>query len=163
MALKIVESITNKILIPFRLVPRDGLTPENLSFSITIGIVSGIFPVLGLTTLLSIFLTMAFRQNLLVVQSVQWLLALVQLLLIIPFMQFGAYMLNQNVLHISFEQINHAFQPGVLSGLKALGIFHLYAILTWLLLIVPAGAVSYFGFLALFQRMSKKMADSENG
>jgi uncharacterized protein (DUF2062 family) len=161
-ALKIVESITNKILVPFRLVPRDGLTPQNLAFSITIGIISGIFPVLGLTTILSILLTMAFRQNLLVVQSVQWLLALVQLLLIIPFMQFGAYVLNQNVLHINYEQLNHAFEPGVLSGIKALGIFHLYAILTWLLLVLPAGAVSYFGFLAIFQRKSRKMIDSEN-
>ncbi len=156
MSSKIIESFTNKILIPFRLVPKDGLTPETLAFSITLGIISGIFPVLGMTTLLSLLLTILFRQNLLVVQSVQWILALVQILLIIPFMKFGAYLLNQNVVHISIQQINRAFQPGMLSGIKTVGIFHLYGILTWLILVVPASAVSYFGLLVIFQRKSKR-------
>lgn len=137
--------------------PKEGLTPEKLAFSITLGIISGIFPVLGMTTLLSIILTMLFRQNLLVVQSVQWILALVQILLIIPFMQFGAFLLNQNGIHINMQQINHAFQPGLLSGIKTVGLFHLYGILTWLILAIPASAVSYYGFLFVFQRKGKKV------
>lgn len=155
MASKIVESFTNKILIPFRLVPKDGLTSEKLALSITIGIISGIFPVIGMTTLLSLFLTMLFRQNLLVVQSVQWILALFQVLLVIPFMQFGAYLLSQNV-HISMLQINNAFHHGVMSGIKTVGIFHLYAILTWLILAIPAAAVSYYSLLAVFQKKNEK-------
>ena len=99
---------------------------------------------------------MLFRQNLLVVQSVQWILALVQVLLIIPFMQFGAYIVNAHALHINMAQINHAFQPGMLSGIKTVGIFHLYGILTWLILVIPAGAASYYGFLFIFQRKNKK-------
>ena len=154
--MKIVESVKHKILIPFRLVPKDGLTPRDLAFSVTLGIISGIFPVIGMTTLLSIVLTMLFRQNLLVVQSVQWILALVQVMLIIPFMQFGAYVVNAHALHINMAQINHAFQPGMLSGIKTVGIFHLYGILTWLILVIPASAVSYYGFLFIFQRKNKK-------
>lgn len=153
--MNIVDSITTKFLIPFRLLPSEGLPPEKLAFSVTIGIVAGVFPVLGATTIISLLLTMVFRQNLLVVQSVQWILALVQIALIIPFMQFGAYLLNQHALHISMEQINHAFQPGVLAGIKTVGIFHLYGILTWLILVIPASAVSYYGFLFIFQRKAK--------
>jgi hypothetical protein len=104
---------------------------------------------------------MAFRQNLLVVQSVQWLLALVQLLLIIPFMQFGAYILNAQIIHISIEQISTAFQPGLFSGLRTLGIFHLYAILTWIILSIPAGAISYFTFRAVFQKKYSNSPDPE--
>jgi uncharacterized protein (DUF2062 family) len=157
MSSKIVETFTNKILVPFRLVPKDGLTPENLAFSVTLGIISGIFPVIGMTTVLSITLTMLFRQNLLIVQSVQWILALVQVLLIIPFMQFGAYILHQSIVHINMEQINHAFQPGMLSGIKTVGMFHLYGILTWLILSIPASIVSYFGLLFIFQRTNRKI------
>jgi len=156
MSLKVVESLTSRVLIPFRLVPKDGLTPEKLAFSVTLGIISGIFPVLGMTTVLSIVLTMLFRQNLLIVQSVQWILALAQVMLIIPFMQFGAFLLNQNGIHINMQQINHAFQPGMLSGIKTVGLFHLYGILTWLILVIPAGAASYYGFLFVFQRKGKK-------
>jgi|GEM_PF-189619 uncharacterized protein (DUF2062 family) len=151
MSFKIAESFTQKVLIPFRLVPKDGLTAEKLALSITIGIISGIFPVIGMTTILSLFLTMLFRQNLLVVQSVQWILALFQVLLIIPFMQFGAYLLSQDA-HITIVQINHAFHNGMISGIKTVGIFHLYAILTWVILAIPAAAVSYFSFLAVFQK-----------
>ncbi len=157
MALKIIKTITTRILIPFRLLPEEGLSPEKLAFSVTIGIMSGLFPVLGTTTIISILLTMLFRQNILVVQSVQWILALVQILLIVPFMQFGAYLLNEQTFHISIAQINLAFQPGILSGIKTIGIYHLYAILTWFVLIIPAGILSYYGFLAVFQLKTRKI------
>ena len=152
MALKIIDKFTNKILIPFRLIPREGLSAKKLAFSITIGLIAGIFPVLGATTLLSLLFTMLFRQNLMVVQSVQWVMALAQILLIIPFMQFGAYILSAQALHINMDQINLAFQPGFFAGLKTVGIFHLYAILTWTILSVPAGAISYFALKAVFQK-----------
>ena len=150
--MKIIYSIKDKILIPFRLVPKEGLSSEKLAFSITIGIVCGIFPVIGTTTILSLLLTLLFRQNLLVVQSVQWIIALIQILLIIPFMRFGAYLLNQEILPINIEQIRLAFQPGMLAGIKTIGIFHLYAIFTWTILVIPVGAVSYYTFLSFFQK-----------
>jgi uncharacterized protein (DUF2062 family) len=156
MLAKIIESFTNKILIPFRLVPKDGLTSETLAFSITIGIVSGVFPVIGATTLVSILLTLLFRQNMFIVQSVQWILALVQIFLIIPFMHFGAYLLSQDA-HITLAQITQAFHYGIISGIRTIGIFYLYAILTWLIMAIPAAAVSYFSLLAVFQKRSEKI------
>lgn len=156
--MKILESIKIRILIPFKLVPKEGLSPEKLAFSVTIGIIAGVFPVVGTTTLLSLLLTMLFRQNLLVVQSVQWILGLVQIVLIIPFMQFGAFLLNQNVVQISMAQISHAFQPGMLSGIKTVGVFHLYGIFTWSILVIPASAVSYFLFLAVFHKKNKNQS-----
>ncbi len=150
--MKIVDSIINKFLVPFHLVPAEGLSPEKLAFSITIGIICGIFPVFGTTTMLSLLLTGLFRQNLLVVQSVQWTMALFQIILIIPFMQFGAYLLNQQQLHITIEQVKLAFHPGMMAGIKTIGIFHLYGILTWSLLLFPLASSSYFICLAIFKR-----------
>jgi uncharacterized protein (DUF2062 family) len=152
MSFRILETFKNKILVPFRLLPAEGLSADKLALSITIGIIAGMFPVIGATTVLSLLLTMFFRQNLLVVQSVQWVMALAQILLIIPFMQLGAFILNAQTITISIEQINTAFQPGIISGLKTVGIFHLYAILTWTILSIPAGAISYFAFRAVFQK-----------
>jgi len=152
MAHKIIDTFTQKVLIPFRLIPEAGLSANKLALSITIGIIAGLFPVIGATTILSLFLTMLFRQNLLVVQSVQWTMALFQILLIIPFMQVGAYILSQQALHINIEQISLAFKPGIISGIKTIGIFHLYAIFTWVILSIPTGAISYFVFRAIFQK-----------
>ena len=150
--MKIIHNLKNKILIPFRLIPKEGLTAESLAFSVTIGIIAGIFPVIGTTTIISILLTLIFRQNILIVQSVQWLLGLAQIILIIPFMKFGAFILNQNAIPINIHQINLAFQPGFLYGIRTIGVFHLYAILTWIILAIPASAISYFAFRTLFKR-----------
>jgi len=139
-------------LIPFRLVSKEGLTAESLAFSITIGIIAGLFPVIGATTLMSVLLTLLFRQNILVVQSVQWILGLLQVMLIIPFMKLGAVILNQQAVHINMHQISLAFQPGFFSGIRTVGIFQLYAILTWTILAMPASVISYFAFKSLFSK-----------
>jgi len=139
-------------LIPFRLVSRKGLTAESLAFSITIGIISGLFPVIGATTLISVLLTLLFRQNILVVQSVQWILGLLQVMLIIPFMKLGAVILNQQAVHINMHQINLAFQTGFFSGIRTIGVFQLYAILTWIILAIPASAISYFAIKTLIRK-----------
>jgi uncharacterized protein (DUF2062 family) len=154
--LKIIKTIKRKILIPFKLIPSSGLSTEKLAFSITIGIISGIFPVIGTTTILSLVLTLLFRQNLLVVQSVQWIMAFIQVLLIIPFMKFGAYLLNQNITFFTIEQLNLAFKQGILSGIKTIGILHLYAILAWFILIIPVAIVSYLFFFTLIQHKTEK-------
>jgi hypothetical protein len=156
--LKIINSIKDKFLIPFRLIPKEGLTPEKMAFSITIGIIAGLFPVFGTTTFISLLLTLLFRQNLLIVQSVQWILALFQVLLIIPFMQMGAFLFN-NDLHISMHQINIAFQPGIINGVKSLALYHMYAIITWSILSIPLAAFTYYTLRAVFQRKKIKLSE----
>ena len=149
---RIIEPIKNRILIPFKIIPRDGFTPEKLALSVTIGIVSGLFPVIGFTTLLSLALTAAFRQNLALVQSVNWILALVQVLLIIPLMRMGAMLWDQHNIRITLGQMIQAFQPGILEGMQTIGIFLLYGILAWCVLVIPAGAFSYYALLMAFRK-----------
>jgi len=152
---KFITYFRDKILIPFKLVPKDGLTPDKLAFSVTIGIIAGLFPVFGTTTLLCLLLTLLFRQNLLVVQSVQWLLAVFQIFLIIPFMRLGAFLMNQPELHINLDQIKSAFEPGMMEGIQTLGMFHLYGILSWTVLAIPSAFISYFAFLAVFRKKNQ--------
>lgn len=149
---KIIEPLRNRVLIPYKIIPRDGLAPEKLALSVTIGIVSGLFPVIGLTTFLSLLLTAAFRQNLALVQTINWIVSLLQLLLIIPLMRMGALILDQQTIRITFRQIERAFQPGILEGLQTVGIFHLYGILAWSLLAIPVGTFLYFTLLIALRR-----------
>ncbi len=150
--MKIISTFKNRILIPFRLVPKEGLPPGKLAFSVMLGIICGIFPVIGTTTLLSLLLTMLFRKNLLIVQSVQWLMAPIQILIIIPFIHFGAYLLNHQAMPVNLAQIQLAFRPGILPGIKTIGIFHLYGILTWFILVIPVGILSYYILLGIFKK-----------
>jgi len=149
---RIIEPIKNRILIPFRIIPKEGFTAEKLALSVTIGIVSGLFPVIGFTTIVGLGLTAAFRQNIALVQSVSWLLTLVQLLLIIPLMRMGALIWDQNNIHITLGKIELAFQPGIMEGLQTIGIFHLYGVLAWSILVIPAGTFSYYALLMAFRK-----------
>jgi len=149
---KFLGTVKDKFLVPFRLIPEGGIPPDKMAFSITLGMVTGVFPVLGATTAISLLLTMLFRQNVLVVQSVQWIMAMLQVILIVPFMQLGALILKARSVDISLHQINISFQHGFFTGIKTVGVLHLYAIFTWTLLSIPAAFILYYTFRAVFRK-----------
>ncbi len=149
---KLLGTVKDKFLVPFRLIPEGGIPPDKMAFSITLGVVTGVFPVLGATTAISLLLTMLFRQNVLVVQSVQWIMAMLQVILIVPFMQLGALILKARSVDISLHQINISFQHGFFTGIKTVGVLHLYAIFTWTLLSIPAAFILYYTFRAVFRK-----------
>ena len=149
---KLLGTVKDKFLVPFRLIPEGGIPPDKMAFSITLGMVTGVFPVLGATTAISLLFTMLFRQNVLVVQSVQWIMAMLQVILIVPFMQLGALILKARSVDISLHQINISFQHGFFTGIKTVGVLHLYAIFTWTLLSIPAAFILYYTFRAVFRK-----------
>jgi len=152
--MEFLRRITQRLLIPFKLIPKDGITSETLVFSITIGVVAGIFPVIGTTTILSILLTILFRQNVLIVQAIQWSMAIFQIALIVPFMLIGNNLLQRQPLHINIRTIEKAFNLGFLNGIETIGVLHLYAIFAWILLVVPIGLL-VFGLIK-FQKKGNK-------
>ena len=63
--------------------------PKNMALSLTVGVCLALFPVIGMTFLLGLMVAVVFRLNHLIVQSLNLLLAPVQLLLIYPFIKAG--------------------------------------------------------------------------
>jgi uncharacterized protein (DUF2062 family) len=64
-------------------------TPRSMALSLTVGVCLALFPVIGMTFLLGLMVAVVFRLNHLVVQTLNLLLAPVQLLLIYPFIKAG--------------------------------------------------------------------------
>jgi uncharacterized protein (DUF2062 family) len=159
---KIVDKIKNKILIPFRILPKQGLSSENLALSFTIGIIGGSFPVIGLTSAVSLLMLIVMKQNFTIVQAMSWISAPIQLVMIIPFMRLGAIVLFKNNLSITLGHIVNAFKPGIWEGLKALGMFHLYGILGWTIVALPAGTILYFFFFTIFRHLKKMKQTSKS-
>lgn len=145
-----------KVLIPFKIIPKEGLSTEKIALSVTLGILSGIFPVIGATTAVGLLLLAALKQNLVTVQAVSWFMSPIQLLSIIPFMRAGAWILHKSPVHITLNQIMLAFEPGWWIGLKNLGILHLYAALAWVVFALPAGFVLYYIALGITSLINRK-------
>lgn len=79
-----------------------GITPEKIALSLAIGIVLGVFPVLGSTTLLCAAAAMVFRLNLPAIQLVNYIVYPLQLALFVPAkrlcLRISRYFLRTSVL-----------------------------------------------------------------
>ena len=73
---------------------RQGIDPDRLALCVAIGVVVGNIPILGLSTALCAVIALSFRLNLAAMQLVQALMAPTQLVLIIPYVRLGEWILR---------------------------------------------------------------------
>ncbi len=73
---------------------KSGIAPDRLSLCVAIGIVVGNIPILGTSTILCTVIALLFRLNLPAMQLVQAAMAPTQLLLIIPYVRLGEWLLH---------------------------------------------------------------------
>jgi uncharacterized protein (DUF2062 family) len=118
-----------------------GLTKKKLVISITLGLLGGIFPVLGTTTVLCIGLALIFRGNHAIVQLVNWLVYPLQILFLIPFLKFGSDIFGGPEFNLSINQVISAFQTGFFKGLEMIGMAHFYGVIAWLIVSIPIGLI----------------------
>src|ERR1700722_18596640 len=79
-----------RIALPILALLRMGASPQRLAWSIAIGLMVGINPLLGSTTLLCMVVAFAFRLNLAASQLANHAMYPLQLVLIVPFLQVAA-------------------------------------------------------------------------
>lgn len=69
---------------------KQGLTPRDLALTIALGTTLGTFPIIGSTSLLCTAASLALRLNLPAIQSVNWAVSPLQLVLLIPLFNLGS-------------------------------------------------------------------------
>ena len=146
---------STRILIPVSNIRKQGFSAETLALSISIGIIGGAFPVIGLASYTCLMLTLAFRQNIIIVQVVNWIVYPLQILLIIPLMKLGNAFFTGGELALTLHQVVVAFQSGILNGIKLIGIISLYGIIAWAVIAIPALFILYSLFLLIFRYYKK--------
>jgi hypothetical protein len=101
------EFIRCRILRPLLRLLRGGVTPRRLAWSLALGIVIGINPSVGITTLLVILLAWAFGLNQVASQIGAHALTPLHLLLFLPFIELGVHLFHTRRLPLSRQQIEH--------------------------------------------------------
>ncbi|MGI4757752.1 MAG: DUF2062 domain-containing protein [Janthinobacterium lividum] len=86
---------------------RGGVTPRRLAWSLALGIVLGINPSVGFTTLLVIVLAWIFGLNQIASQVGAHTMAPIHLLLFIPFVELGVHLFHTGRLPMNRHQIEH--------------------------------------------------------
>ena len=92
-----------KILAPLLALLRQGVSPSRLALCVAIGIVVGNIPILGVSTILCSLIALLFRLNLPAMQIVQAAMAPSQILLIIPFVRLGEWIMRDPPQPLSIE------------------------------------------------------------
>ena len=96
-----------RVLRPLLRQLRGGVTPRRLAWSLALGMVIGINPSVGLTTILVIMLAWSFGLNQIASQIGTHVVAPIHLLLFVPFIELGVYLFHTRRLPMDRKQIEH--------------------------------------------------------
>ena len=147
----------HKLLQPLLALLRAGLAPRQLALCIAIAIVVGNIPILGVSTILCACIAPIFRLNLPAILLVQGAMAPTQLLLIIPFVRLGEWLLGAPRQVVSLEAGIALLSQGVWQTIVVLrdAIFH--AALAWILIAPFCIYLLQRLFTPIFERMAAQV------
>ena len=127
------QAINRRLVEPIVTLVTQGITPEKIALSVSIGIVLGVFPVLGSTSLLCAAAAVVFELNLPAIQLINWFVYPLQLLLIVPFMRAGGFMFGGGAVNLSPGQMLAMARTNLPHAISALWVATTHAIFVWLL------------------------------
>jgi len=132
------------------------LGPMQLAQCVSFGLLWGVFPLVGTSTLLCTISAIGFRLNIAVVQAVNYLVYPLQLALLVPFMKFGAFVTGTSIKLPTFDGLKNLVSEWQQSEATELtgDIFQIFisALAGWATLApiisFAAGSIVYFVFEA---------------
>lgn len=101
------EFVRCRILRPLLRLLRGGVTPRRLAWSLALGVVIGINPSVGITTVLVVMFAWIFGLNQVASQIGAHAVTPLHVLLFIPFMQLGVHIFHTRRLPLDRRQIEH--------------------------------------------------------
>jgi uncharacterized protein (DUF2062 family) len=126
---------------------RQGVTPEKIALSVALGVMLGVFPVLGSTTALCALAAFAWQLNLPAIQIVNYFVYPLQIALLVPFFRLGERLFHAPHLPLSAPQIYAMIHANMGSAVRSLWTATWHAIVVWCLL-APLCAAALYAFLA---------------
>jgi uncharacterized protein (DUF2062 family) len=110
---------------------KEGMSLHKIALCLAVGVVLGIFPVLGMTTLLCTLAAFVLRLNLPAIQLVNFAVYPLQLILLAPFYSAGSWLFNQGSILVSSENLYFMLKNDFWGSMTSLWNLTLYAIFTW--------------------------------
>ncbi|HVS87785.1 MAG TPA: DUF2062 domain-containing protein [Candidatus Acidoferrum sp.] len=142
---------------------RQGVTPEKIALSISLGAALGIFPALGWTTALCVIAALALRLNLPAIQIVNYFVYPAQIALLIPFFRLGEKLFRAPHLPISVLQIHAMIRANRWAAIRLLWATTWHAIVVWCLIAPVFVAVVYAILAPALRRILRKQTPQVAG
>ncbi|MGD8990522.1 MAG: DUF2062 domain-containing protein [Desulfobacterales bacterium] len=110
---------------------KNGTSRKKIALCLSLGVTLGIFPVMGMTTLLCAFAAFFLRLNLPAIQMVNFMVYPVQLILLAPFYSAGSWLFDRGSLLVSADSLIYMLKNDFWGSMTSLWNLTLYAIFTW--------------------------------
>ena len=124
------EFLRCRVLRPLLRLLRGGVTPRRLAWSLALGMMIGINPSVGVTTVVVILLAWVFGLSQVASQIGSHLVAPLHLLLFLPFVQAGVYLFHTRRLPVTRKQLEHMSHHPI-HMLHELWLWEWHALLIW--------------------------------
>jgi hypothetical protein len=138
-----------------------GISPQRLALCVAIGLVVGNIPVLGVSTIICSIVALVFRLNLPAIQLVQAAMAPTQLLLIIPFVRLGEWLMHAPRQAVSIKAGLALMAQGIWHSVVVLKDAILHASIAWALMAPFLIYLFYRLLTPLFERAAAELRRSQ--
>jgi len=152
---KLKKRFQNKLIKPLLDFLKQGITPHKLALGVSLGIAVGLIPIIGVTTALCFLIAIPLRINMAVIQLVNYFVYPLQIILIIPLMELGSWMLSINPIPYTLVEMLDMIKTNFSMALSKLWQATLLGMFAWLVVIVSLSIISYWIFKKLFIRVLK--------
>ncbi len=140
---------------PFKEQIRRGVSRRCMAHSMSMGVVAAVYPQLGFTTIMALFLSFVFRLNYATAVAVKWLLSPLQFVFMIPFLRLGETLLGVEHFHTSIAEILRIVTTDPLGSFVVLGMPLVHAILGWILTCLVLYPVVYMVNGFIYDRVAR--------
>lgn len=135
---------------------KQGISAKKLALCVSIGVVFGIFPIVGITTLLCFIAALLLRLNIAAIQLINYFIYPVQLLLVVPLVRLGASIFGANPVPYSLDEMLLMIETDWVAALEVLWVAAFYGIVGWVMLALPLGVILFYLFYALFKKIETR-------
>jgi uncharacterized protein (DUF2062 family) len=147
------DAIQRRVIQPVKQQLWQGVTPRKLALSLALGVVVSVMPLLGITTVVALAVSLAFRLNHVAIVAANYAAYPLQIVLFIPFFQAGAWITRGPPVPFSLEQIRAELAAGVWPTLVRYADANARALLAWAVVAPLASWVLYLVFHRMLSRL----------
>ena len=144
--------LKRQIVGPFLAQLQQGITPEKVALSIALGIVCGLFPIMGATTLLCLAAAYIMRLNHFAIQVVNYVMSPLQVGGIVLFVRLGERLVGAEPVPFSLGELARSFKADPGSFFSRFGWTGLHGILGWSVVAPFVAIALYAAVVPLLRR-----------
>jgi uncharacterized protein (DUF2062 family) len=145
--------IYRRAVLPILALLRMGATPRSMAWSVAAGLVIGINPVLGSTTLLCLAMTIRFRLNVVATQIANHAMFPLELALMVPFIRLGSRVFHTAAMPLAPNLLLEAARRAPLALTHNLWMWMWHAFVLWAAIALVAAPLLALVLTPLFERL----------